>query len=89
MNLFFVARVRDHYYQPANVPSALSPHFNPPINIGTQATPSNVSRASVPRVSVPREVLLKQELTVDNYVEKFHALLDIEQEEHKVQLAKR
>ena len=72
--------------------SALPPTFHRSMNTGIQATPSSVSRASEPRprASAPkdREVLLKEELTVDNYVEKFHALLDVEQEEHKVQLEK-
>ena len=88
MFLSFVVRVRDHYYQPASL------HCS--VNIGTQATPSCVPsesapRVSVPRVSVPRdrEVLLKQELTVDNYVTKFHALLDVEEEEHRIQLTGR
>ena len=33
------------------------------------------------------ENLLKEELTVENYKEKFHALLDAEEQEHRKQLS--
>lgn len=36
-----------------------------------------------------RDRLLKEELTEDNYKEKFHVLLDAEKQEHSVELARR
>ncbi len=50
-------------------------------NVGFQVAP--------PRVVRDRDTLLKEELTVDNYKEKFHLLLEEEVQECRKQLTER
>lgn len=35
------------------------------------------------------ESLLKEELTVENYKDKFHALLEVEEQEQRIQLTEK
>ncbi len=52
------------------------------VNVGSQVV-------APPRVSRDKESLLKEELTVDNYKEKFCLLLEVEEQEHRMQLTER
>lgn len=56
-------------------------HSSPPARIPPQSTNRS---ASMPR----DEDLLREELEVDNYREKFRILLNMEEQEHRVQLTK-
>ncbi len=72
--MIFIVAAREYRPQPTKT-------FTHPVNMGSQAAPPHVSR--------DRQILLKEELTVDNYREKFHLLLEVEEQEHRMQLAER
>ncbi len=73
-----VVVARECLPQPAMISSCDSTHS---ANVGSQVSPRRMSREG--------DTLLKEDLTVDNYKEKFRLLLEEEQQEHRKLLTER